>query len=420
MQSTAEYIEQEQRFGAHNYHPVEVVLSRAKGALCWDVEGREYIDLMSAYSTASLGHSNPTILRALRTQAARLDVTSRAYYNDQLPEWLALLAELTGLPRVLPMNTGAEAVDSALKIARKWGETVKRVPTDAGHIIACEGNFHGRTFGALSLSTEAQYRENFGPHLPGMSTVPYGDSAALEAAITPHTVAFIVEPIQGEAGINIPPAGYLKRVRELCTRHRVLLILDEVQTGFARTGKLFCHQHDGILPDMMTLGKALGGGVYPVSAVVGTEEALGVLKPGDHGSTFGGNAIAAAVSLAALKLLADPKLAERSQKLGDHAMAWLRAKLDGNSLVTDIRGKGLFIGIEVSADVGARVVVDRLMAVGVLSKDTHHTVVRLAPPLTISQAHLMTALQRIVKVLQDLDSGQDRTSASAVLEAAGA
>ncbi len=392
-------IRQELQHGAHNYHPVEVVLARGQGARVWDVDGREYLDMMSAYSTASLGHGHKAIVRTLTQQAKRLDVTSRAFYNDQLPLWLAELTALTGLPRALPLNTGAEAVDTAIKIARKWGETVKGVTANCAEVIACRGNFHGRSLGVISLSTEQQYRANFGPLLPGMSTIAFGDADALEAAITPNTVAFLVEPIQGEAGIIVPPAGYLARVREICTRHRVLLICDEVQTGLCRTGKLFCYQHDDMLPDMVTLGKALGGGVYPVSAVVGTDEALGVLRPGDHGSTFGGNAIAAAVSRKALELLSDPALCARVERLGKQALQQLTKGLAGNPLVQDIRGKGLFLGVEVAPELGARVVVDALKERGVLTKDTHEVVVRLAPPLVIKPAQLRAALAALIDVL---------------------
>lgn len=402
MPTSAELIDIEDRCGAHNYHPVEVVLARAQGARCWDVEGREYIDMMSAYSTASLGHGNKAIVRTLVEQARRLDVTSRAFYNDQLPRWLETLTRLTGFDRALPMNTGAEAVDTALKIARKWGETVKGIGADQGEIIACHGNFHGRTLGAISLSTEPQYRAHFGPHLPGMRTVPYNDPHALEAAITPNTAAFLVEPIQGEAGIVVPAADYLARVRDICTRHNVLLICDEIQTGLARTGKFLCHEHAGIKPDLVTLGKALGGGVYPVSAVVGTDEAMRVLQPGDHGSTFGGNAIAAAVSLKALELLSAPELSARVSRLGQTTLRTLRRELKDCSLVRDIRGMGLFIGIEVRAEVGARAVVDELKARGVLTKDTHSTVIRLAPPLTIRAGELNAALKVVVSVLREL------------------
>lgn len=407
---TRELIELEHTHGAHNYHPVEVVLARAKGALVWDVEGRRYIDMMSAYSTASLGHAHPKILKALTRQARSLDVTSRAFYNNQLPRWLEILTSLAGLPRALPMNSGAEAVETALKLARKWGETVKGIPKNKSVIIGCHDNFHGRTLGIISLSTEPQYRENFGPFLPGMTTVPIGDLAALKQAITPHTAAFMVEPIQGEAGIRIPPPGYLAKARALCKKHRVLFIIDEIQCGLSRTGKLFCFQHDSLTPDLLILGKALGGGVYPVSAVVGTDEVLGVLKPGDHGSTFGGNAIAAAVSMKALELLSDERLIERVARLGDWALHYLHKHLDGHPLIRDIRGKGLFIGVEIAPRVPARALVDALKHKGMLTKDTHGTVIRLAPPLIIRKKHLKAALDALIEVVTT-HPGQDSTSA---------
>lgn len=397
MDKTRELIALENARGAHNYHPVEVVLARAKGVHVWDVEGRRYIDMMSAYSTASLGHSHPAILRALLAQARALDVTSRAFYNDQLPLWLERLTTLAGMDRALPMNSGAEAVETALKLARKWGETVKGVPRNQCEIIGCDDNFHGRTLGIISLSTEPQYRENFGPFLPGMKTVPVGDLEALERAITPHTAAFLIEPIQGEAGIRIPPPGYLKAARELCRKHRVLFIVDEIQCGLSRTGKLFCFQHDALDPDLLILGKALGGGVYPVSAVVGSREVLGVLKPGDHGSTFGGNAIAAAVSLKALELLSDEKLIAHVATLGDWALDYLRRHLITNPLVREIRGKGLFIGVETTLP--ARPFVNTLKEKGVLTKDTHEVVIRLAPPLIIKKSQLKTALDALIEVV---------------------
>lgn len=402
MKKTREFIDLEHTRGAHNYHPIEVVLSRAKGALMWDVEGRRYIDMMSAYSTASLGHAHPKILKALKRQVARLDVTSRAFYNDQLPQWLDLLTFLTGTDRALPMNSGAEAVETALKLARKWGETVKGIPKNKSEIIGCQDNFHGRTIALISLSTEPQYRANFGPYLPGMKTVPMGDLAALEKAITPNTAAFLIEPIQGEAGIRLPPPGYLKAARELCRKHRVLFIVDEIQCGLSRTGKLLCFQHDITDPDLIILGKALGGGLYPVSAVAGTDEVLGVLQPGDHGSTFGGNAIAAAVSMTALSLLADPKLMERVEKLGDWALAYLHEAIGNHPMIRDIRGKGLFIGVEVAPEIGAKPLVLALKEKGILSKDTHEVVIRLAPPLVIKKKHLREALNALIEVVQEL------------------
>lgn len=386
--------------GAHNYQPVEVVLQRAKGAFLWDVEGRRYIDMMSAYSTASLGHSHPAVLKTLMRQARTLDVTSRAFYNDQLPAWLDQLTTLAGMDKALPMNTGAEAVETALKLARKWGETVKGIARNQVEIIGCSDNFHGRTLALVSLSTEPQYRENFGPYLPGFSTVPYGDAEALAQAITARTAAFIVEPIQGEAGIRVPPAGYLARARELCRQHNVLFIVDEIQCGLSRTGRLFCFEHDGLDPDLLILGKSLGGGVYPVSAVVGRGDVIGVLRPGDHGSTFGGNAIAAAVSMKALSLLSDPKLIARVARLGDWALAYLKAGLGASPIVRDIRGKGLLLGVEVAPEVGAHGLVDELKRLGVLTKETHGVVIRLAPPLVIRKKHLRRALDAVIDVVR--------------------
>jgi ornithine--oxo-acid transaminase len=390
--------------GAHNYRPVAVVLHRAKGVHLWDVAGRRYIDMMSAYSTASLGHGHPKVLKALTRQAKALDVTSRAFYNDQLPLWLDQLTHLAGMDKALPMNTGAEAVETALKLARKWGEKVKGIPRDQAEIIGCEGNFHGRTLALVSLSTEAQYREHFGPFTPGFKTVPFGDEAALARAITPRTAAFIVEPIQGEAGIRLPPSGYLRRARELCRQHGVLFIVDEIQCGLSRTGRLFAFQHDDLAPDLLILGKALGGGVYPVSAVVGRAEVLGVLRPGDHGSTFGGNAIAAAVSMTALGLLSDPELVARVTRLGDWALAYLREALQGSPVVREIRGQGLMMGVEVVPELGARGLVDALKERGVLTKETHEVVIRLAPPLVIRKKHLRRALDAVIDVVREAES----------------
>jgi ornithine--oxo-acid transaminase len=398
--TSRQLIEMDLARGAHNYRPIDVVLQRAKGIYLWDLEGRRYIDMMSAYSTASLGHSHPAVLKTLARQARSLDVTSRAFYNDQLPQWLNLLTSLAGMDKALPMNTGAEAVETALKLARKWGETVKGIPRNKSEIIACSDNFHGRTLALVSLSTEPQYRENFGPFMPGFKTVPFGDAQALAKAITPRTAAFIVEPIQGEAGIRVPPAGYLARARELCRQHNVLFIVDEIQCGLSRTGRLFCFQHEGIEPDLLILGKALGGGVYPVSAVVGSQEVLGVLRPGDHGSTFGGNAIAAAVSMTALGLLSDPKLIARVARLGDWALAYLQEALGAHPLVRDIRGRGLLIGIEVTPEADAHALVHALKAHGVLTKETHGVVIRLAPPLVIRKKHLRRALDAVIEVLR--------------------
>lgn len=394
----------DQAHGAQNYRPVEVVLQRAKGVHLWDVAGRRYTDLMSAYSTASLGHGHSKVLKALAKQAKALDVTSRAFYNDQLPLWLDQLTRLAGMDKALPMNTGAEAVETALKLARKWGEIVKGIAHDQVDIIGCEGNFHGRTLALVSLSTEAQYRENFGPFTPGFKTVPFGDAEALARAITPRTAAFIVEPIQGEAGIRLPPPCYLRRARELCREHRVLFIVDEIQCGLSRTGRLFAFQHDELEPDLLILGKALGGGVYPVSAVVGSSEVLGVLRPGDHGSTFGGNAIAARVSMTALDLLSDPELIARVARLGDWALAYLREGLRGSPIVRDIRGQGLMMGVEVTSQVGARGLVEALKDRGVLTKDTHEVVIRLAPPLIIKKKQLRGALDAVIEVVREAEA----------------
>lgn len=400
MSKTRQLIDLELEKGAHNYHPIELVLTRSKGSFLWDVEGHRYIDMMGAYSTASLGHCHPEIVKTLTRQAKTLDVTSRAFYNDQLPPWLDLLTSLAGMDKALPMNSGAEAVESALKLARKWGETVKGIPEDKCEIIGCEGNFHGRTLGLISLSTEPQYRKHFGPLLPGMKTVPYGDVKALAKAITPRTAAFIVEPIQGEAGIRVPPPGFLAKAQALCRQHNVLFIVDEIQCGLARSGRLFCYQHDDLKPDLVILGKALGGGVYPVSAVVGRGDVIGVFRPGDHGSTFGGNAIAAAVSMTALQLLSDPKLIDRADRLGQWALAYLRKHLAGAQVVRDIRGKGLLIGVEVAPEIGARSLVEELKTHGILTKDSHDVVIRLAPPLNIKKKHLRQALEAVTKVVQ--------------------
>ena len=400
MSKTRQLIDLELEKGAHNYHPIELVLTRSKGSFLWDVEGHRYIDMMGAYSTASLGHCHPEIIKTLTRQAKTLDVTSRAFYNDQLPPWLDLLTSLAGMDKALPMNSGAEAVESALKLARKWGETVKGIPKDRCEIIGCEGNFHGRTLGLISLSTEPQYRQHFGPLLPGMKTVPYGDVKALAKAITPQTAAFIVEPIQGEAGIRVPPPGFLAKAQALCRKHNVLFIVDEIQCGLARSGRLFCYEHDKLNPDLVILGKALGGGVYPVSAVVGRGDVIGVFRPGDHGSTFGGNAIAAAVSMTALKLLSDPKLIDRADWLGQWALAYLRKNLAGAQVVRDIRGKGLLIGVEVAPEIGARPLVEELKTHGILTKDSHGVVIRLAPPLNIKKKHLRQALEAVTKVVQ--------------------
>ena len=402
-------IAREKTFGARNYDPLPVVLARGQGSWLADVDGRRYLDLMSAYSAVSFGHANPRIVAALVAQAQQLGVTSRAYFNDELPLLLERLAHVTGLDRALPANGGAEAVETALKAARKWGHKVKGIPEGRAEIIGCRGNFHGRTIAVIGLSTEPQYRDGFGPFPPGLSTIPYGDAEALARAITPHTAAFLVEPIQGEGGIVVPAEGYLRRVREICTAHRVLLICDEIQTGLGRTGRFLASEHEDVRPDGVILGTALGGGLLPVSAFVATNDVMQVFHPGDHGSTFGGNPLAAAVAMAALDVLFEERLIERSAALG----AWMLDELQGlrGGLVKDVRGRGLFIGIEVDARyTTARPVIDRLLARGILSKDTHETVVRIAPPLNIPRDDLAWAIGEIRTVFGELERDAKRAA----------
>ncbi len=407
--AAVDFMHREREFGARNYDPLPVVLSRGEGSWLTDVDGRRYLDLMSAYSAVSFGHAHPKIVAAFTGQAHRLAVTSRAYFNDRLPLLLERLVALTGLDRALPVNTGLEAVETAIKAARKWAHQVKGVPEGRAEIIACRGNFHGRSITITGLSTEAQYRDGFGPYPPGLVTVPFDDPGSLEAAIGPHTAAFLVEPVQGEAGIIVPKDGYLARCAEICRRHRVLLICDEVQTGLGRTGTLFGWQHDGAKPDGVTLGKALGGGLMPVSAFVATEDVMQVFHPGDHGSTFGGNALAAAVALAALDVLEDERLAARSRELGEWLLDELR-RLD-SPLVKAVRGRGLFIGIEVDpAQATARQVVDRLLIRGILSKDTHGTVIRIAPPLNVPREALVWAVGEIRVALRDVEGEPRRVA----------
>jgi ornithine--oxo-acid transaminase len=394
-------IELENRYSAHNYHPLPVVLERGNGVWLWDVDGRRYLDMMSAYSAVSFGHSHPVLVEALITQARRLAVTSRAFHTDQLGPFLQQLCEMTGQPRALPMNSGAEAVETALKAARKWGHKVKGIPENSAEIIVCHGNFAGRTTTIVGFSSEQQYRDGFGPFAPGFVSIPFGDAAALDAAITPRTAAFLVEPIQGEAGIIVPPAGYLAKCREICTRHNVLLICDEVQTGLGRTGRLLACEHEAVKPDGLILGKALGGGLLPLSAFLARDDVMKVFTPGDHGSTFGGNPLAAAVGTAALRLLRDGKLAERAQAMGERLMRGLRAIR--HPAIREVRGKGLLIGLELDpALVSARAFCEQLMERGILSKDTHATVVRFAPPLIITGSEIDAALATIRVVFDSL------------------
>jgi ornithine--oxo-acid transaminase len=399
----------ERRYGARNYDPLPVVLSRGEGVWLWDDEGRRYLDMLSAYSAVSFGYGHPRLLAALNRQAARLAVTSRAFFSDALPPFLERLCVVTGYDRALPMSTGAEGVETAIKCARKWAYTVKEVPDGAAEIITCAANFHGRTSTIVGFSTEPQYRAHFGPFSPGFRHVPFGDARALERAITPHTAAFLVEPVQGEAGIIVPPEGYLTEALRICRANNVLLIADEVQTGLGRTGKVFACDHEGVKPDGIILGKALGGGLIPVSAFCARAEVLDVFKPGDHGSTFGGNALAAAVGLAAINFLIDEKLAERSATLGAYLLQ--RLKSIQSPAIVDVRGRGLLIGMEISPKhATARQFVETLLRHGVLSKDTHGTVARFAPPLIVEREELDWGVERIRDALREYGPVYERAA----------
>ncbi len=404
-------IKLESRYSANNYAPLPVVLTRGQGAHLWDTDGRRYTDMMSAYSAASHGHAHPRILAALAAQAGRLAVPSRAYYNDRLGPFLEELCRLTGLDAALPMNTGAEAVETAIKAARRWGYRVKGIARDTAEIIVANGNFHGRTTSIISFSTEPDYREGFGPFTPGFRAVPFGDTAAVERAITSRTAAVLVEPIQGEAGVVVPPAGFIAGLRRICDAHCVLLILDEVQSGLGRTGAWFAFQHEGIRPDGVILGKALGGGVLPVSAFVARREVMDVFTPGSHGSTFGGNPLAAAVGLEALHVIREEGLVEKSRVLGAHMLERLHAI--ASPALKEVRGRGLWAGAEINpAITSAREACERLLEKGVLSKETHQTVVRLAPPLVIARADLDWALDRFEEVLHEVGSTRRRVQAA--------
>ncbi len=393
---TQEFIELEENFGAHNYHPLDVVIERAQGCWVYDVDGNKYLDCLAAYSAVNQGHCHPKILDAMIAQAHKVTLTSRAFRNDELPLLYKELHDLTGMEMTLPMNSGAEAVETAVKAARKWGHKVKGIPDGKAEIIVCANNFHGRTVTIVSFSTDEQYRDGFGPFTPGFKIIPYGDAAALRAAITPNTCAFLVEPIQGEAGIVIPPAGYLKEAAEICKQNRVLLIVDEIQSGLGRTGKLFAYMHEGVRPDAIIAGKALSGGFYPVSAVLASKEVLGVFNPGDHGSTFGGNPLACAVARAALRVLVDEKLPERSAELGAYFIDKLRTLHSPD--LKEVRGRGLWIGIELHSK--ARPYCEALKEVGILCKETHDHVIRIAPPLTITREEIDWAFERIKKVIE--------------------
>ena len=394
-----QHIALEERYSAHTYLPLDVVLTRGEGVWVEDVEGKRYMDFLAAYSAVSQGHCHPRLVKVMVEQASKLTLTSRAFRNDQLPLFAKELCELTGYEMMLPMNSGAEAVETAIKAARKWGYEVKGVPDDRAHILACQGNFHGRTTTIISFSPQEGYRDGFGPFTPGFELIPYGSAAALEAAITPRTVAFLVEPIQGEGGVVVPPDGYLKQAREICDRHNVLLIADEIQSGLGRTGKLFAAEHEGIRADMVTVGKALSGGMMPVSAVLADREVLGLFQPGDHGSTYGGNPLACAVAREALKVLTEEGLIERAAELGEFLMARLREIKSPH--IKQLRGRGLWIGILLKPEAGgARRFCEALAARGLLCKETHWNVIRLAPPLTITEAEIEWAVERLNGVLQ--------------------
>ena len=393
----------ENRYCAQNYHPLPVVLSRGEGVYVWDEEGNKYLDMMSAYSAVSHGHANPRLVAALKAQAEKLCIVSRAFYTDKLGPFLERACELTGQDAALPMNTGAEAVETAVKAARRWGYEIKGIAENQAEIIVCSGNFHGRTTTIISFSDEAEYQKNFGPLTPGFKIAQYGDIDSLKALITPNTAAFLIEPIQGEGGIVIPPAGYLKACETLCREHNVLLIADEIQCGLGRTGKMLACNHEDVVPDGLILGKALGGGIMPVSMFLAKKEVMDVFVPGTHGSTFGGNPLAAAIGLEALNILVDENLAERSMEMGNYMMGELK-KLD-SAMISTIRGSGLFIGIEIDPALGsAREICERLMTRGLLSKETHETVVRLAPPLIITKEQIDWAVDQIGQDLQELDS----------------
>ncbi len=393
-----DYIEMENRLGAHNYKPLNAVLSKGEGVWVWDVEGNKYLDCLSAYSAVNQGHCHPKIREAMVEQLQKLTLTSRAFRNDQLAPFYEEICELTNSHKVLPMNSGAEAVESVIKTVRKWGYEVKGVPEDQAEIIVCEENFHGRTITIVSFSTDPTARAGFGPYTPGFKIIPFGDAEALEKAITPNTVGFMVEPIQGEAGVKIPTAGYLKKCKEICTKHEIVLILDEIQTGLGRTGKMLAEEHDGIEADLTVVGKALAGGFYPVSAVLSNTEVMSVLQPGEHGSTFGGNPLACAVARASLKVLVEEGMVENAFNMGEYFVGQL--KQIKNPLIKEIRGRGLMIGVEFNPEAGgARQYCEKLQEKGLLCKETHDNIIRFAPPLIITKDIIDWAVERIQSVI---------------------
>ena len=396
--ASADLIRLEETYGAHNYHPLDVVIERARGVWVWDVEGNKYLDFLAAYSAVNQGHCHPKIIAALKAQADRVTLTSRAFRNDQLGPLCAELCNLTGYKRFLPMNSGAEAVETAIKAARKWAHTVKGMPEDRGEILVFEGNFHGRTTTIVGFSSDEQYRKGFGPFTPGFRLLPYGDFQAVEKTVTPETIAILIEPIQGEGGIVSPPVGFLRRLRELATANRVLLAVDEIQSGLGRTGKLFCFEHEGVRPDIVIIGKALGGGCMPISGILADDEVMGVFHPGDHGSTFGGNPLACAVARAAIKVLLEEGLVENSARLGEYFIGKLKALK--SKYIKEVRGKGLWIGLELTADAGgARRFCEAFQQQGLLCKETHVNIIRFAPPLVITREEIDWAMERIARVL---------------------
>ncbi len=399
MGRTEDLIREVDKWSAHNYHPLPVVLDRGEGCWVWDVDGNRYLDMLSAYSAVNQGHRHPKIIAALTEQASRLTLTSRAFHNDQMGGFLHQLCDLVGYPKALPMNTGAEAVETAIKAVRKWGYTVKGVAPEAAEIIVCENNFHGRTTTVVGFSSEEQYRSGFGPFTPGFKLIPYGDIDALAAAVTDNTVGFLVEPLQGEGGVVVLPDGYMTKAAEICRDANVKLMADEIQTGLGRTGRMLCSDWENVRPDVVMLGKALGGGIYPVSACVADEDVMDVFDPGDHGSTFGGNPLGAAVGRASLDVIVDEKLAERAAELG----SWFMNELTGigSPHVEEIRGKGMMIGVVIKESSGtARPFCEALMQKSILAKETHHQVIRFAPPLVITREILEEALESISQVLR--------------------
>ncbi|MGQ9869987.1 ornithine--oxo-acid transaminase [Leptodesmis sp.] len=396
--TTQDYIDLETTYSANNYHPLDVMITKGQGVWVWDTDGNQYLDCLSAYSALNQGHCHPRILQALVEQAAKVTLTSRAFRNDQLGRFYEKLCQISGLPKVLPMNSGAEAVETAIKAIRKWAYTVKGVPANQAEIIVCSNNFAGRTISIVSFSTEEQYQYGFGPFTSGFKVVPYGDVAALQAAITPHTAAFFLEPIQGEGGIMIPPDGYLQQAERLCRENSVLLVFDEIQTGLGRTGKMFAFEHEGVKPDGITIGKALSGGFYPISAFVSTHEVMDVFNPGDHGSTFGGNPLAAAVGMAALDVIVEEQLPDRAAELGTYFI--MRLHEIASPHIQEVRGRGLLIGVELKPEAGgARRFCKALMQEGILAKETRENIIRFAPPLVITRLQLDWALERIERVL---------------------